>query len=82
MKKLIKKKLFYQNGCSKNLFLWQTPSLHGDAFEIVEEFKGRRISRSMLRGLYREKLKALLAFKRIIDVEASRVPLRSIAWTA
>ncbi len=77
MKKLIKRKLFYNNGLSKNFFLWEISSERGVIYEIIEEFKGQRIARAMLRGIYRDRLKALGDFKKVIVAEASaqhRVP--------
>jgi|GEM_PF-3021755 len=75
MKKVLKKKLFFINGCSKNYFLWEIPEGPGIIYEIVEEFKGHHISRAVLHGLYLQKEKALTAFKRLINHEAHRLPL-------
>jgi hypothetical protein len=71
MKKLIKRKLFYQNGTYKNFFLWEIAGERGIVYEIIEEFKGKSISRAMLRGIYRNRLKALVDFKKVILAEAS-----------
>ncbi len=71
MKKVIKRKLFYNNGLSKNFFLWEVPTNTGSMYEIVEEFKGQSIMRSMLRGVYRDRLKAFDGFKKVIMAEAA-----------
>lgn len=73
MKKVLKRKLFIINGCTKNYFLWEVPQGRGVMFEIIEEFKGRRIARALLRGYYSNKLQAFVAFKKIIDIETARM---------
>lgn len=77
MKKLIKRKLFYQNGCSKNFFLWEVAGDRGVIYEIIEEFKGHRIARAMLRGIYRDRLKAMNDFRKVImaEIATRRVPV-------
>ena len=71
MKKIIKRKLYYQNGCSKNFFLWEVSNERGQMYEIIEEFKGHSIGRAMLRGIYNDRLKALAGFKQIVSSEES-----------
>jgi hypothetical protein len=71
MKKLIKRKLFYGDGLSKNFFLWEINGDRGSFYEIIEEFKGKQISRAMLRGIYRDRLKALADFRQVILAEAA-----------
>jgi hypothetical protein len=75
MKKLIKRKLFNSNGLSKNFFLWELTSDRGSFYEIIEEFKGKQIARAMLRGIYRDRLKALTDFKKVIVAEAATLRL-------
>lgn len=69
MKKVIKRKLFFNNGLSKNFFLWEVSSDRGVMYEIIEEFKGQRIARAMLRGIYRDRVRALDGFKKVIMAE-------------
>jgi hypothetical protein len=71
MKKVIKRKLFFNNGLSKNFFLWEITNERGVLYEIIEEFKGQRIARAMLRGIYRDRIKALTDFKRVITAESA-----------
>lgn len=71
MKKLIKRKLFYNNGLSKNFFLWEISGDRGVIYEIIEEFKGQRIARAMLRGMYGDRVKALNEFKKVVTMEAT-----------
>jgi hypothetical protein len=71
MKKLIKRKLFYNSGVSKNFFLWEISGERGSFYEIIEEFKGKQIARAMLRGIYRDRMKALADFKRVVVAEAA-----------
>ena len=71
MKRVIKRKLFFNNGLSKNFFLWEVSSDRGVMYEIIEEFKGQRIARAMLRGIYRDRIKALDGFKKVITAEAA-----------
>lgn len=87
MKKLIKRKLFFINGCSKNLFLWELPDAKGKGtvFEVIEEFKGHSIARTMLRGIYKGKLEALMAFRKFSLGQAStsaKVPFKHQALIA
>jgi hypothetical protein len=70
MKKVIKKKLFFQNGYSKNFFLWEIFDGDRIMYEIVEEFKGHKISRALLKGMYDTKMKAASAFSRLIANES------------
>lgn len=74
MKKVLRRKLFFTNGCSKNFFLWEIPEDRGVIYEIIEEFRGHHVSRAVLRGLYLQKLKAFSAFRRIINFESAQVP--------
>lgn len=71
----------FQNGCAKNFLLIElSDRTTGSTYEIVEEFKGHSIARSMLRGIYRDRLKALASFKRVVEAESmTRVPLRHLA---
>ena len=72
MKKVIKRKLFYNKGLSKNFFLWEISNERGGAiYEIIEEFKGQRIARAMLRGIYNDRLKALDSFRKVITAETA-----------
>lgn len=83
MKKVIKKKLFFQNGVSKNLFLWEIFDGHQIVYEIIEEFKGHRISRALLKGIYNQKIKAIIAFSKFVERETmtSRIsPLSHVAY--
>jgi hypothetical protein len=81
MKKVIKHKLLFQNGCSKNFLLWEIAGRNGIVYEIVEEFKGQSIARSMLRGIYRDRIKALASFKQVLNAESpSRTPLRQVVF--
>jgi len=78
MKKLLKRKLFNQNGYTKNYFLWEISTDKGPIFEVIEEFKGHSIARVMLKGLFYNKLKALNEFRKIVVAEeasARRVPI-------
>lgn len=71
MKKIIKHKLLFQNGCSKNLLLWEMSDTNkGVVYEIIEEFKGHSITRSMLRGIYKDRLKALGEFKKMVTSDS------------
>jgi hypothetical protein len=71
MKKLIKRKLYNNNGISKNFFLWEISGDRGVIYEIIEEFKGQRIARAMLRGMYGDRLKAMNEFRKVITAEAT-----------
>ena len=73
MKKVLKRKLFFINGCSKNFLLWEIPEARGVVYEIIEEFKGRSISRAVLHGLYLQKMNAVNAFKKIVNLENTRL---------
>lgn len=74
-KKVLKNELFSINGCSKNYLLWEIPEGRGMIYEIIEEFKGHRISRAVLHGLYLQKVKAVSAFKKIVKMEKAQNPV-------
>ena len=77
MKKLLKRKLFTTNGCAKNFFMWEISGERGSVYEIIEEFRGHSIARTMLKGMYQNRLRAFAEFKKIITGEltrANRVP--------
>ncbi len=80
MKKVLKKKLFFINGCSKNFFLWEIPDGNRIFYEVIEEFRGHRISRAVLHGFYLRKEKALDAFKRLTSFEMSRVAANGMSF--
>jgi hypothetical protein len=71
MKKLLKRKLFYTNGSSKNYFLWEIANDRGVMYEIIEEFKGHSIARAQLKGIYNNRLKAMAEFKRVVSTESA-----------
>ncbi len=77
MKKLIKRKLFYQGGSYKNFFLWEISNARGLVYEIIEEFKGKSIARAMLRGIYKDRLSALNQFRKVTSLENAMLKMSS-----
>ncbi len=82
MKKLIKRKLYYQGGSYKNFFLWEISGAKGLFYEIIEEFKGKSIARAMLRGIFKDRLSALSQFKKVTGMETSMLKMSAASRLA